>query len=200
MITRITRMLEEVLPFVYTFVYTSKIEKRMKKHPGKNNDLYEKLDDAELKSRIKEEHERAKFLDDKTFKMTLSLTIGLTILNSTFAFLIGNIDNNLLKLSFILLIWVSVTYILSGGFIAFSSLTTQKTYGYGTDFLLQCKRGNRSQCCEALHLQEESNLIRHIKNESSYQCLRNGFFLLFFVFMVYFFDLVIELIRDMQKA
>jgi ABC-type amino acid transport system permease subunit len=139
-------------------------------------------------------------LDDKTFKMTLSLTIGLTIVNYTFALLIGNIDNNLLKLFFILLISISVTYILLGGFIAFTSLTTQKTYGYGTNFLLQCKEGNRTQCCEDLHLQEESNLIRHIKNESSYQCLRNGFFLLFIIFMVYFFDLVIELVRDMQKA
>ena len=35
-----------------------------------------------------------------------------------------------------------------------------------------------------MFLQEEINIVRHLRNESAYQCLRNGFFLLLLALII----------------
>jgi len=130
-----------------------------------------------LKERIAEERERARSMDEKTFKMTLSLSIGLTILGTTISFLVGKSPIPIFRTIIAVTASLSIFYTLAGGFLALGALKTLPSYGYGTEFLIQAERGKRI-AVGALASQEKMNLIRHLRNESAYQCLRNGFILL----------------------
>ena len=117
-------------------------------------------------------------MDDKTFKMTLALTFGLTVLGSTTSFLLKEIPFTNLWILIAVLISSSIFYTMAAGFIALGALKTLPSYGYGTDFLLRA-RDDRSVLVYALAAQEKVNLIRHLRNECAYQSLRNGFVCLF---------------------
>lgn len=190
----IRRIFEELFPFIYRSIYVRKIERRIQNEPERNNDLYSKLEVDELNNRIEQEHTRARLLDEKTYKMTLSLTIGLILVNSTFAFLIKEINYESLQMISIVLLWISIFYLLISGYIALSSLRSLATYGYGTIHLINYKETGKSILTKALNLQEETNIIRHLNNESSFQCLRNGFLLLFPVFAIFFLNWILGLI------
>jgi hypothetical protein len=68
---------------------------------------------------------------------------------------------------------------LMAGITALGAIKTLTTYGYGTDHLLNQKKIGDSYLAEALYAQERMNIIRHLRNESAYQSLRNGFLMLF---------------------
>jgi hypothetical protein len=147
-------------------------------------DRYYSLPRDKLSERIAEERQRAVGMDDKTFKLTLSLTIALTLLGTTMQALAKDIENDVIKLAFKADVLISIFYILTGGFIALGALKTLPSYGYGTDFAIHSK--SKSHLIEALASQEIMNNVRHLRNEASYQCLRNGVVLLFIAIIIYF--------------
>ena len=85
-----SRIFEEVFPFFSYFCNRSRLEKRRACPNILNLDKYvdyKKLSPEQLTRRLDDEHQRASAMDEKTFKMTLTLSVSLTILGFTTAFL-----------------------------------------------------------------------------------------------------------------
>jgi hypothetical protein len=173
---------EEIFPFPFYF-----LRKIRKLRQAENTDIlqreqyanYATIKKDELQERLREERLRASAMDEKTFKLTLSLSVGLTILGSTAALLIKNISLYETRVALVVLISLSLFYILSSGCIALGALKTLPSYGYGTSSLLVDAAQQQRHFAECLARAETVNIVRHLRNETAYQSLRNGLFLLF---------------------
>lgn len=177
----ISRIAEEIFPFVF-YVLRSR---RKKRQCASDNPLqklkcthYETVSVDGLKNRLSEEHQRASSMDEKTFKLTLSLSVGLTVLGLTAVILTNKISSGAIQNFSTIVIGLGVLYILAAGFVALGALRTLPTYGYGTRFLLQ-SQNDQKIFAEALACQEAMNIVRHLRNETAYQALRNGLGLVF---------------------
>ena len=181
----ISRIFEELFPF---FAYPRN-RSRVKKRLNCCNILnlkdfadYKKLSSKQLIHRLDDEHQRASAMDEKTSKMTLSLSVGLTIFGFTIAFLTkSEFDDVVLMVSLILVV-PGLLYLLIAVFMTLDALRTHPKYGYGTKFILDKSQGGTREVeilARALARQECMNTIRHLRNEAVYQTLRNAFWLLF---------------------
>lgn len=152
---------------------------------------YRTLVVPDLEKRILEEHERAKLLDEKTFKMTLSLALGLTILGSVTAVLLRDVGQSTIATLMRSGVTLSILYIFIGGFIALTSLATLPTFGYGTGFKVEANTTAApvEVYVDALLRQETANQIRQVRNEAAFQALRNGFVLFGIVLILYLLTL-----------
>ena len=182
----ISLIAEEIFPFGH-YVLRSR---RKKKQCVEENPLqelqctdYETVSLDGLKQRLREEHQRASSMDEKTFKLTLSLSVGLTVLGSAAAFLTNMISSGAIQTTSTIVIGCGVLYVLAAGFVALGALRTLPTYGYGTKFLLQYQNDQR-MLAEALACQEAMNIIRQLRNETAYQALRNGLCLVYAGIMI----------------
>lgn len=175
------RLFEELFPW---FVFLRNQRKTLK--VVSNSDevadkakAYTNLDADCLNKRINEEHERAVKIDEKTSKFTLGLSIFLTVLaaaSGTFAkFLLSN-DEVAWFVSIVC--GIASIYMLSAGIVALGAFKTLPAYGYGTHHILRQKSDGESYLAQALYAQEKMNIIRHLRNETAYQSLRNGFVIL----------------------
>lgn len=177
------RWIEEILPFLQFLGVKSKLEARSNADEiltRPEYSEYSSLEASALLQRIEEEHRRGALIDDKTFKLTLSLSIGLAVLGSASALILKALASQEMKILVGSLLTVGVAYVLTAGFLALTSLRTLPSYGFGTTFLLQRKADDESEIvATALARQETSNLLRHARNEAAYMTLRNGFLLLF---------------------
>ncbi|MDD5065107.1 MAG: hypothetical protein PHQ35_10185 [Phycisphaerae bacterium] len=175
------RLFEELFPFVFFYFHSKRILRKAA-YPGIGNKdgeygLYHQLDEESLTRRLREEHERAKSIDEKTVKFTVSISIALTILGSIGGYYSKMLDNGTLKLLVSSISGLSVLYTIMGGVLALGALRTLPLYGYGTDFVLKSKDNDEVKIA-ALAAQEKVNLARHLRNEAAYQCLRNGLIIL----------------------
>jgi len=118
-------------------------------------------------------------MDEKTFKLTLSLSVGLTVLGSTAIPLVKAVPSEAVQTTLTAIIGLGLFYVLAAGFVALGALRTFPSYGRGTQFLLQQKGNVQNVLADALARQETMNIIRHLRNETAYQALRNGLSLLF---------------------
>ncbi|WP_194089325.1 hypothetical protein [Vibrio hibernica] len=140
---------------------------------------YKELGSDSLNIRIKEEHERAIKIDEKTFKFTLGLSISLTVLAAASGSFVKFSPNSPFSMYISIICGVASIYMLAAGITALGAIKTLATYGYGTDHLLNKMKIGDSYLVEALYAQELMNIIRQLRNEAAYQCLRNGFLMLF---------------------
>lgn len=182
-------LFEEVLPFCTYSKYRSKLIADAIKIYGescKENDTlssYQALDVDIINTRIKEEHDRAKYIDEKTVKFTLTTTIALALLSSTSTFLLQKVTQGVFLPISISLSGISVLFLLIGGLISLEALRTMPTYGYSTDFRVKAK-GYQDIVYNALAAQEKVNAVRQVRNEAAFQCIRNGLLLLMISFSV----------------
>ena len=184
---KFSRIFEEIFPFFQYKINSNTLRKKS----GRKDILsfpefqeYVNLSEEQLTIRLKEERERAAFIDDKTFKLTLSLSIGLSILGLTAAFLAKSFFADVV----ILIFGIGIFYILVAGFLALGALRTIPSFGYGTDFMLKSQDNPLSVLADSLARQETMNLIRHLRNEATFQTLRNGLFMIFlgiFLFILF---------------
>lgn len=177
----IYRIFEEVFP-VFPFL---KNKNSILNKVSNGNEIasqserYEELGSDSLNIRIKEEHERAIKIDEKTFKFTLGLSISLTVLAAASGSFVKFLPNSPFAIYISIICGISSLYMLAAGITALGAIKTLATYGYGTDHLLNQKKIGDSYLAEALYSQERMNIIRQLRNESAYQSLRNGFLMLF---------------------
>jgi len=181
-VRRLKTLVEEIFPFLF---YWARKRQQLKRVDSKElgaidgpEARYHKLSEDDLNRRILEERERARAMDDKTFKMTLSLTLGLTVLGSTTSILVKTIPFETIQIAVAAMAALSIFYSLSAGLISMGALKTLPSFGYGTDFLLEAKE-DKAVLVSSLVSQEVMNLVRHLRNECAYQSLRNGFLCLF---------------------
>jgi hypothetical protein len=184
----LSRIAEELFPFAHYLVHR-RGQRRRYESDGILNDPafsgYSCLSVEQLTDRLKEERQRASAMDDKTFKLTLSLSVGMTILGSTAAFLLEAISSAAMQTTLAITIGLGLFYILAAGFVALGALRTYPSYGFGTQFLLQQQGNTQKVLADALARQETINNVRHLRNETAYQALRNGLFLLFAAILIF---------------
>ena len=182
-------LFEEVLPFCTYSKYRAKLLADAVNTYGasckenKTLSSYHALDVDIINTRIKEEHDRAKYIDEKTVKFTLTTTIALALLSSTSTFLLQKVTQGVFLSISISLSGLSVLYLLIGGLISLEALTTLPTYGYSTDFRVKAK-DYQDIVFNALAAQEKINAVRQVRNEAAFQCIRNGLLLLMISFAV----------------
>ena len=192
----ISRITEELFPFPHYFLRSRRKKKLLcdcKDILDENSfSSYKTLSVQQLKNRLKDEHQRASFMDEKTFKLTLALTVGLTVLGITSIYLNTDIPYAVVQKVFAVPISLGLFYVLAAGFLALGALRTRPMYGYGTKFVLKLQQQTNEQAtlADALARQETMNLIRHLQNETVYQSLRNGLLLLFLAIFIIFFTLL----------
>ncbi|WP_146741454.1 MULTISPECIES: hypothetical protein [Lonsdalea] len=170
------RLIEEVLPFIYFQYINNSINKKLYDIDLTSLQYYSKLSNETLEKRLKDEHERAIKIDDKTSKFTLGLSISLTIISATASSIVKFLPNHQLNNWISFLFGLSSLYMLSGGLLALGALKTLPKFGYGTKFEID---KNSKILVDSLIGQEKTNILRHIRNELSYMSLRNGFILIF---------------------
>lgn len=123
---KIKLLSEEILPFLYYWIRKKRGETILNSddlfsESGKYS-IYFKLTEDELKKRLGEEHERAKLIDEKTSKMTLSLTIALAVLGSTTSLLVKNVSTDIARMIIDVSAIFSIIYALIGGLLLFHHL------------------------------------------------------------------------------
>ena len=176
----LTVLLEEVFPFVFYVSRSTKLRRRASTAGNlTHSDIakYQGLSSDDLRRRLDEEHARARVMDEKTFKLTLSFSVGLSILGLTTSSLVGTVSSIVLQTILMSVLGLGTLYILAAASLALGALRTLPTYGYGTGFLLKVRAasdGEKAVLVDALVRQEAMNAVRHLRNEAAYQALRNG--------------------------
>ncbi|PNQ69003.1 hypothetical protein C1141_06345, partial [Vibrio agarivorans] len=142
---------------------------------------YSKLQDSKIEERLKDEHDRALAIDDKTSKFTLGLSVSLSIISASASSVVKILPESQFNEIISFLFGVSSLYMLSGGLIALGALKTLPKYGYGTAFEI-------SKCTHvlirSLLSQEKVNEIRYVRNELAFISLRNGFLIIFIALLL----------------
>ncbi|MCY4233681.1 MAG: hypothetical protein OXE59_08095 [Bacteroidetes bacterium] len=135
------------------------------------------ISSEDLQTRLNQENKRATAINEKTYKMGLSLSIALTIIGYASTALPEQMPDPFAKACFSGLIISGVVYFMVAGIVALKSIRTEPIYGATTQIVLL--QGVEKQQCLAkcLAQSEEMNIIRHIRNELVYQCLRLGYYL-----------------------
>ncbi|MCL4551793.1 MAG: hypothetical protein M1495_24860 [Bacteroidetes bacterium] len=192
----ISRIIEELLPLPFyrksqkeIILLVNKTEE-LKKTETFNS--YLEFEQGELFKRITEEHARANLLDEKTSKLTLSISFGFTIIGILSSIFTVKI-NGALQLSVFVLSSLTILYALFCSMLSISSLKTLPFYGYGSEFLIQSKKA-KSYVILALMCQEKINMIRQLRNETAYMCIRNSFICFFIMIIIYFLNILIFLL------
>ena len=196
-LTFVSWLAEEAFPFIFWLVRSRRLLGRCKKENILKCDKfanYTKLSVEQLKDRINEERERASAMDEKTFKLTLSLSVALTVLGSMGALVSRVLFSATVEVVLTGLFGVGLFYVLAAGLTAAGALRTQKSYAYGTQFLLRLEQENdaRVVLADALARQETMNVVRHLRNETAYQSLRNGLAMLFTGILIFSMTLTFQ--------
>ena len=201
----LSAIFEEVFPFAYYICRCRRLRRRAETvgiliHDDFAN--HEKLSPDELRSRLQEEHTRARAMDEKTFKLTLSFSLGLTIVGLATSSLVSTLSCVTLKAILALVLGVGTLFVLAGAFLALGALRTLPSYGYGTAFLLAARQAENGHTvvAEALARQETMNTVRHLRNEAAYQALRNGLVLVLCGLWLFLFALVGQYISTIQTS
>ena len=179
-------MFEEIFPFISFLRNKHKKLKKIQPISASQDKIkeYSILPIEKLYHRLSEEHDRATKIDEKTSKFTLGLSVSLMILSATSGTLAKLLPDNNLNSTIIFLCGLSSVFMLIAGIISLGALKTLPKYGYGTIHEIHAKQQGVKHIASALFLQEEINIVRHLRNEAAYQCLRNGFFLLLFALII----------------
>ena len=97
----ILRFVEEIFPFALYFVRSYRQRRRSKLieilNEGEFAD-YITISEDRLKERLKEEHQRASTIDEKTSKLTISFSIALTFVGSAIFFLKNTISPIIMRM------------------------------------------------------------------------------------------------------
>ena len=200
----ISCIIEELFPFAHYLVH----KRRQKKLSNTQNILeqekfadYSSLSTQKLELRLSQEHRRASDMDEKTFKLTLSFSVGLTVLALLAAPLTKVLISTQLKEAFILPVHVGLLFVLAAGILALGGMRTLPKYGYGTQFMLnQQEKASNTLLADALARQETMNIIRHLRNEVAYQSLRNGILLIFLGFIIFVATLVYQTLASFHAT
>jgi hypothetical protein len=178
--SHLIRLLEEFFPFIFFMINKHKTLHRIQREPPFRGKLFEysSLSVEKLSSRLAEEHERAVKIDEKTSKFTLGLSVSLTILVTFSGALVKLLPASGINWLVILLCGFSSIFMMIAGIVSLGALKTLPKYGYGTQHLLMAEKNGACHLAGELILQEDINTLRHLRNETAYQCLRNGFIIL----------------------
>ena len=136
---------------------------------------YADITEDELKMLFDQDRTRAAALDEKTFKLSLALTAALTVLGTLSPLLLDRFTSHAWKIACAILCALTVLYALSSGFIALGSMRALPVYGLGPTGIPRTATGaRRRNLASCLGRNQVVGYVRALRNEASYQLLRNG--------------------------
>ena len=198
MVLRIRHFVEEIFPFVIYFKNYKKLNLKFNQVgilEEKEFTKYETIAIDKLQLRLCEERKRAVAIDNKTARMSLWVSLGLTVLSSSSALFIEQIPYLLARIIFLVLVGFGFLYFFVSSYIALGSLKTLPSYGFGTEVLLiKNNRQLQRKLADWLARSETVNSIR--RNESTYQSIRNGLLLMGLAIIVLLVSYGIEMNSD----
>ena len=180
-----SRVIEEVFPFVVWWMNRRKIEKRMECEPRNRQPTYAEytaLRPRELRLLLSQQHDRAMPVDDKTFRWAALVSIAAALLVLSFTTLRSSVESEEVRVLIVAGYAVVVFYLLGATYLMLEAMRTAVTHGYGTRFELgiRARKGKERRDFIALMLwkEEQMNLLRVLRNEATFQTLRNVLFML----------------------
>ncbi|KZM45004.1 hypothetical protein OA92_03870 [Marinomonas sp. SBI22] len=201
---KLIQFLKQLLSTLFPFIYLYGLEKRKLAEANdclaEANSFFYDLDRSVVESRLKEEHLRSKLIDDKTSKFNLGLSLCLTIIGVAATTVAKLLPDHELKPLIIAFLSIASLFMLIGGLVSLSAFKLMPTYGYGSRFEYLKSRNERVETTKALIGQENVNLIKQVRNEVAYQCLRNGFVSLFIALIVISYTSVLNAYVTSPKA
>ncbi|MBU2874155.1 hypothetical protein [Marinobacter salexigens] len=201
---KIIENLKGILSVPFPFIYLYGLEKRKlsdaTNYMSEEHAFFYELDKAIVDSRLKEEHSRSKQIDDKTSKFNLGLSLCLTIIGVAATTIAKLLPDHELKPIIIAFLSISSLYMLIGGLVSLSAFKLMPTYGYGSRYEYLKASNERVEGIKALIGQENVNLIKQVRNEVAYQCLRNGFVMLFIALAIISYTSVLSAYLGSPKA
>lgn len=201
---KIIENLKGILRVLFPFIYLYRLEKRKltdaTNYMSEGQAFFYELDKATVDSRLKEEHSRSKQIDDKTSKFNLGLSLCLTIIGVAATTIAKLLPDHELKPIIIAFLSISSLYMLIGGLVSLSAFKLMPTYGYGSRYEYLKASNERVEGIKALIGQENVNLIKQVRNEVAYQCLRNGFVMLFIALAIISYTSVLSAYLGSPKA
>lgn len=180
------RGFEESLPFIYFYFLAKEKTNKVYEVTWQSLEFYSGLTDVQITNRLEHEHNRAKEIDDKTFKFTLALSVSLSIISAGASGVVKLLPDSNLNPYISFTFFLSSFYMLCGGFISLGSLKTMPKFAYGSYFEMS---KNSATLIKAIIGQEKVNMLRYIRNELSYMTLRNGFLLILLALILCLFVL-----------
>ncbi|MDE2967692.1 MAG: hypothetical protein OXS30_09465 [Chloroflexota bacterium] len=130
--------------------------------------------------RLREEHEHAEKLDEKTIRLLAVPTLGLALLAVAGPLFVGDLNPQWLRYTVVGFGTLAGAYLLDAAYLALNSMRVQTLFGFGSQFLLDLQDAEsslwlRRYLAKDLWSQEQMNHRRSIRNEAVYMTLRNGF-------------------------
>lgn len=177
---RFIHLAREILPFLHLKdTYDRKLRDTDKVLDDRYTYYFE-IEEETLSNRLKEEHQRSQKIDDKTSKFTLGLSVCLTVLGVVATVLTKLLPAHDLKPLVVVFFSISSLYMLAGGIVSLGAFKLMPTYGYGTLYEYLKANNGTPEIVKALIGQENMNLVKQVKNQVAYLCIRNGFVMLLF--------------------
>ena len=193
----VSLVFEEFFPLIHYFLRTRRLRRRSESRQVLDDQSfagYTDLSVEDLRDRLDRERTRAQVMDEKTFKLTLALSIGFAFVGLAGTPTAMSLANAIVRMVVVASTGVGLGFVLLAGFVALGALRTLPSYGYGTAFLLELRQSKDRQVmalATALARQETMNAVRHLRNETAYQCLRNGFVFFFIAFACQYVGLMV---------
>lgn len=201
---KLLQFFKQILSTTFPFIYLYGLEKRKlaeaNDYLAEANSFFYDLDKVVVESRLKEEQLRSKLIDDKTSKFNLGLSLCLTIIGVAATTVAKLLPDHELKPLIIAFLSIASLYMLIGGLVSLSAFKLMPMYGYGSWFEYLKSRNERVEITKALIGQEKVNLIKQVRNEVAYQCLRNGFVSLFIGLIIISYTSVLNAYATSPKA
>lgn len=160
--------------------------------------VYSEYPVMKLRNVLKEEHDRASRLEQKTYQMIFIISIAVATLSVGGSLVVGAVYSLPAQIAIGAIVVVSIIYFLIAGMHVAQSLQAVRTYGLGMQVEIDLSRLNAFQqtsyLAGLLLRQELMNNIRSNQNAIVYICVRNGLFLLLISILVSAVVLLVEAI------
>lgn len=159
---------------------------------------YVALEQSDLESRIPEEHERAREMDEKTTKLTASPSAALALLGFAVPVALREIHSFEVDIAIAALSVLLACYLLDALYLILGAVRTVERFGYGTTDLVERRRYDgeslRTNLALNLRLQELANLRRHNRNAAAFETLNRAFAIAIVLLVTALIALLVEAI------
>lgn len=126
---------------------------------------------------LAEEWDRAKFIDEKLFKLTTALSLAVAAVGVASKAVLDSMPAGPLKVGVTVVLLYAIVSLFAGTLMGFSGLRPKPRAGYGPDFALQIRHDNKhaaERIADALKDFEIKNIIRANDASAANMAIRNG--------------------------
>ncbi|WP_312806249.1 hypothetical protein [Agrobacterium cavarae] len=126
---------------------------------------------------LAEEWDRAKFIDEKLFKLTTALSLAVAAVGVASKAVLDALPAGPLKVGVTVVLLYAVVSLFVGTLMGFSGLRPKPRVGYGPDFAVQIRHDNKyaaERIADALKDFETKNIIRSNEASAANMAIRNG--------------------------